>query len=142
MKPKHQRMWLAALAVGAVGAASALALSGLKDQAAYFYSPSDVKKQGVPLGRGVRLGGLVQSGSLKVDGTTYHFIVTDNAATTPVTFSGIKPDLFREGSGVIADGEFRADGSFVAKELLAKHDEKYQPPELAGKMHETKSLKP
>ena len=71
-----------------------------------------------------------------------HFVVTDGQATTPVTFSGIAPDLFREKSGVVAEGQFQPDGSFIATNLLAKHDEKYMPPELAGKMHETKSLKP
>ena len=143
MKPKNQRLVLAGLAVLAVAAASLLALSGLKDQAAFFYAPSDVVKDGLPLGRAVRLGGLVQGGSIKraADGVTINFVVTDGQATTPVTFKGIAPDLFRENSGVVAEGQFQPNGSFVASNLLAKHDEKYQPPELAGKMHETKSLK-
>ena len=143
MKPKHQRLWLAGLALLAVAGASALALSGLKDQAAFFYTPGDVKKQGLPLGKAVRLGGLVQAGSIKKapDGVTVDFVVTDGADTTPVTFKGITPDLFREKSGVVAEGQFQPDGSFVATNLLAKHDEKYQPPEIAGKLHETKSLK-
>ena len=142
MKPKHQRMWLAGLAVLAVAGASGLALSALKDQAAFFYAPGDVKKQGLPLGRAVRLGGLVENGSIRkaADGVTMNFVVTDGVATTPVTFKGIAPDLFRENSGVVAEGQFQPDGSFVATNLLAKHDEKYQPPELAGKLHETKSL--
>jgi cytochrome c-type biogenesis protein CcmE len=136
-------LWLAGLAVLAVAGASGLALSALKDQAAFFYAPSDVKKQGLPLGRAVRLGGLVQGGSIRkaADGVTLRFVVTDGVATTPVTFKGIAPDLFRENSGVVAEGQFQPDGSFVATNLLAKHDEKYQPPELAGKLHETKSLK-
>jgi cytochrome c-type biogenesis protein CcmE len=143
MKPKHQRLWLAGLAVLAVAGASGLALSALKDQAAFFYAPGDVKKQGLPLGRAVRLGGMVQGGSIAkaADGVTMRFVVTDGIATTPVTFKGIAPDLFREDSGVVAEGQFQPDGSFVATNLLAKHDEKYQPPELAGKLHETKSLK-
>lgn len=142
MKPKNQRMVLAGLAVLAVAAASLLALSGLKDQAAFFYAPSDVARNGLPLGKAVRLGGLVQNGSIKraPDGVTIRFAVTDGQATTPVTFKGIAPDLFRENSGVVAEGQFQPDGSFVASNLLAKHDEKYQPPELAGKMHETKTL--
>ena len=142
MKPKHQRMWLAGLALLAIAGAALLALSGLKDQAAFFYAPSDVKKQGLPLGRAVRLGGLVEAGSIRraADGVTIDFVVTDGQASTPVTFKGIPPDLFREKSGVVAEGQFRSDGSFVATNLLAKHDEKYQPPELAGKLHETKSL--
>ena len=144
MKPKNQRLVLAGLAMAAVIAAALLALSALKDQAAFFYAPSDVKGAALPLGRAVRLGGLVQAGSVKraADGVTIRFVVTDGKATTPVTFRGIAPDLFRENSGVVAEGEFRPDGSFVATNLLAKHDEKYQPPELAGKMHETKSLAP
>lgn len=143
MKPKHQRMWLAGLAVLAVVGASGLALSALKDQAAFFYAPGDVKNQGLPLGRAVRLGGMVEGGSIQkaADGVTMRFVVTDGVATTPVTFKGIAPDLFRENSGVVAEGQFQPDGSFVATNLLAKHDEKYQPPELAGKLHETKSLK-
>lgn len=142
MKPKNQRLLLAGLAVLAVAGASLLALSGLKDQAAFFYAPSDVAKNGLPLGRAVRLGGMVQGGSIRRadDGVTIRFVVTDGQATTPVTFKGIAPDLFRENSGVVAEGAFQPDGSFVATNLLAKHDEKYQPPELAGKMHETKSL--
>jgi len=134
---------LAGLAILAVAVASLLALSGLKDQAAFFYAPSDVARNGLPLGRAVRLGGLVQGGSIKhaADGVTIRFVVTDGKATTPVTFKGIAPDLFRENSGVVAEGQFQPDGSFVATNLLAKHDEKYQPPELAGKMHETKTLK-
>jgi cytochrome c-type biogenesis protein CcmE len=136
-------MWLAGLALLAIAAASGLFLWGVKDQAAFFYAPSDVKKQGLPLGRAVRLGGLVEGGSIKhaADGVTIDFVVTDGQASTPVTFKGIAPDLFREKSGVVAEGQFQPDGSFVATNLLAKHDEKYQPPELAGKLHETKSLK-
>ncbi|MDB5679278.1 cytochrome c maturation protein CcmE [Sphingomonas bacterium] len=143
MKAKNQRLMLAALAIVAVIAAGLLALSGLKDQAAFFYAPSDVKKDGLPLGKAVRLGGMVVDKSITraADGVTMHFVVTDGQATTPVTFSGIAPDLFREKSGVVAEGQFQPDGSFVATNLLAKHDEKYMPPELAGKMHETKSLK-
>ena len=143
MKAKHQRLTLALLAVAAVIAAALLALSALKDQAAFFYAPSDVKRDGLPLGRAVRLGGMVESGSVKkaTDGVTVRFVVTDGQATTPVSFAGIVPDLFRERSGVVAEGSFRSDGGFVATNLLAKHDEKYMPPELAGKMHETKTLR-
>ena len=144
MKPKNQRLGLAGLALVAVAGSSALALSGLKDQAAFFYAPSDVATQGLPLGRAVRLGGMVAAGSIKraADGVSIRFVVTDGRATTPVSFTGISPDLFRERSGVIAEGEFRSDGSFVATNLLAKHDERYMPPQVAGKMHETKTLRP
>lgn len=144
MKAKHQRLILGVLALGAVLGAGVLAASGLSDQAAFFYSPSDAAKAPPPQGKAVRLGGMVEKGSLKrlSDGVSMRFIVTDNAATVPVTFSGIAPDLFREGSGVVAEGHFNADGSFTATNLLAKHDERYMPPEVAGAMHETKTLKP
>ncbi len=142
MKPKHQRLVLGLLAVGAVAGASALALSALKDQAAFFYAPGDVKKAGLPLGRAVRLGGMVANGSIakQADGVTINFTVTDGVATVPVRFAGITPDLFKENSGVVAEGQFQPDGSFVATNLLAKHDERYMPPEMAGKLHETKTL--
>ncbi len=142
MKPKHQRLTLALLAVAAVIGAALLALSALGEQAAFFYAPSDVKRSGPPVGRAVRLGGMVEAGSVSraSDGVTVRFVVGDGRATTPVVFAGIVPDLFRERSGVVAEGSFRADGTFVATNLLAKHDEKYMPPQMAGKMHETKTL--
>ena len=144
MKAKHQRLWLAGAAVLAIVAAALLALSGLRDQAAFFYAPSDVTPDVLASDRAVRLGGMVADGSVTraTDGVTVRFTVTDGKAVTPVSFAGIVPDLFREGSGVVAEGQFRRDGLFVASNLLAKHDEKYMPPELAGKMHETKSLQP
>ena len=142
MAAKNQRLILVLLALAAVVAAALLALSALRDQAAFFYAPSDVAKNGLPLGKAVRLGGMVEAGSVRraADGVTVRFVVTDGRATTPVTFAGIVPDLFRERSGVVAEGQFQPSGAFIATNLLAKHDEKYMPPELAGKMHETKSL--
>ncbi|MDF2602755.1 cytochrome c maturation protein CcmE [Sphingomonas sp. ABOLG] len=144
MKAKHQRLWLAGAALLAITLAALLALSGLRDQAAFFYAPSDVTQEVLASDRAVRLGGMVAAGSVAraADGVTILFTVSDGRATTPVQFAGIVPNLFREGSGVVAEGRFRPDGSFVASNLLAKHDEKYMPPELAGKMHETKSLEP
>ena len=142
MKAKHQRLTLALLAVVAVAGAALLALSGLRDQASFFYAPSDVQREGLPLGKAVRLGGMVAAGSVAhlADGISIRFVVTDGQAKVPVRFSGIVPDLFREKSGVVAEGMFQPDGSFVATNLLAKHDEKYMPPQVAGAMHETKSL--
>ncbi|PCG10795.1 cytochrome c maturation protein CcmE [Sphingomonas ginsenosidimutans] len=143
MTAKNQRLMLVVLALAALGAAAVLALSGLKDQAAFFYAPSDVAG-GLPApDKAVRLGGMVQKASIRraADGVSIAFVVTDGRATTPVTFSGIAPDLFREGSGVVAEGHFRPDASFAATNLLAKHDEKYMPPQMAGKMHETTTLK-
>ncbi|HWK37111.1 cytochrome c maturation protein CcmE [Sphingomonas sp.] len=143
MKPKQQRLILAALALVAVIGAGLLALSALKDGAAFFYAPGDVAK-GVPTGTAVRLGGMVEAGSLKraADGVTQTFVVTDGVAKVPVRFAGIAPDLFREGSGVVAEGSFNADGSFTATNLLAKHDERYMPPQAAGAMHTSESLEP
>jgi cytochrome c-type biogenesis protein CcmE len=148
MKPKNQRLTLALLAVAAIIAAAVLALSALRDQAAYFYTPSDVAKDHVQPGIAVRLGGMVEKGSLKhlPDGVTITFVVTDNAASLPVRFSGIVPALFREGSGVVADGKFDANGQFLAETILAKHDERYMPPEVAksldgNAMHKSESLK-
>ncbi|RZF66436.1 cytochrome c maturation protein CcmE [Sphingomonas populi] len=143
MKAKQQRMMLAGLGLAAVAAAALLALSALKDQASFFYAPGDVQRQGLPLGRAVRLGGMVEDGSIKrqADGVSIHFVVGDGVARVPVSFRGIAPDLFRERSGVVAEGSFNPDGSFTATNLLAKHDEKYMPPQMAGKMHETTTLK-
>lgn len=142
MKAKHQRLVLALLGVGAVAGASGLALSALADEAAFFYAPGDVAKAAPPVGRAVRLGGMVEKGSIRrqADGVSIRFVVTDGRATVPVLFAGIAPDLFKEGSGVVAEGQFQRDGSFTASNLLAKHDERYMPPEMAGKMHKTETL--
>ncbi|GAA0733540.1 cytochrome c maturation protein CcmE [Sphingomonas japonica] len=142
MKPKHQRLGLAALALVAVLGASGLALSALKDEAAFFYAPADVAGKPPPLGKAVRLGGMVAGGSIvpQGDGVSIAFTVTDGKAQVPVRFSGIAPDLFKENSGVVAEGRFQPDGSFVADNLLAKHDERYMPPEMAGKMAAAKTL--
>ncbi len=144
MTRKNQRLTLVLLGLGAIVAAALLALSGLKDQAAFFYAPSDVAGRLPTPDEAVRLGGMVERGSIRraADGVTIDFVVTDGKATTPVRFAGIAPDLFREGSGVVAEGHFQPDASFVATNLLAKHDEKYMPPQMAGKMHETKTLEP
>jgi cytochrome c-type biogenesis protein CcmE len=139
MKAKHQRLTLAIVALVAIVGAALLAMSALKDKAAYFYSPSDIKREHVEIGRAIRLGGMVQDKSInrEADGVTVHFVVADGPDLVPVVFKGITPDLFKENSGVIAEGSMNADGSFTASNLLAKHDEKYMPPELAGKMHKT-----
>jgi cytochrome c-type biogenesis protein CcmE len=147
MTAKNQRLVLVLLALAAVGAAALLALSALKDQAAFFYSPSDLAAAGSPVGRPIRLGGMVMVGSVAKlpDGVTTRFVVRDQKRMLGVLYRGIVPDLFKEGSGVVAEGELRSDGAFVASTILAKHDEKYMPPELArtaqGVMHETKTLR-
>lgn len=134
MKAKHQRLILALVALVALVGAGLLAASALKDEAAYFYTPNDVKTKGVEPGKAVRLGGMVVKGSLKraSDGVTIHFDVTDGKAAVPASFKGITPDLFREGSGVVAEGTFDTAGTFQATNLLAKHDERYMPRELKG----------
>ena len=134
MKAKHQRLILVLAALVAVVGAGLLAASALKDEAAYFYAPGDVKTKGVEPGKAIRLGGMVVRNSLKraPDGVTIRFDVTDGKATVPATFSGIAPDLFKEGSGVVAEGSFDTRGTFIATNLLAKHDERYMPRELEG----------
>jgi len=144
VKPKNQRLILLVFALVAVGGAILLAMSAMRDQAAYFYAPADVARKGLPLDRAVRVGGMVRPGSLRrlPDGVTIDFLVGDeSAATIPVRYRGITPDLFREGSGVVAEGRFQPDGRFLATEILAKHDENYMPPRLGPQgMHKTESL--
>jgi len=132
IKPKHQRLVLLVIAIVVIGAASLLAAWALRSQASYFYVPSDIVAQPPEPDRAVRLGGMVQKGSLKTepDGVTIAFLVGDGKTTVPVRFAGIVPSLFVEGSGVVAEGRMRADGTFVADNLLAKHDENYVPREL------------
>lgn len=146
MKAKHQRLSLAVLALAALIGAGLLAASALRDQAAYFYSPADLQRTAVAPGKQIRLGGMVADGSIEraADGVTISFLVTDGPAQTRVRFRGIPPDLFKENSGVVAEGAFATDGVFVADTILAKHDERYMPPELAkteaGPKHRTETL--
>ena len=132
IKAKHQRLVLVLIAVGALIAAGLLAAWALRNQASYFYLPAEMAAQPPAPDRAVRLGGMVEAGSLKTaaDGVTVHFVVGDGKARVPVVFKGIVPDLFKEGSGVVAEGKRGADGTFVADNLLAKHDEKYVPREM------------
>ena len=144
MKAKNQRLVLTLSALGALVAAALLAMSALRSQASFFYSPADALRDHVATGQAIRLGGMVEKGSLvrEPDGVTIDFRVTDGIAAVAAKYTGIVPDLFREGSGVVAEGRFVAPGQFVADTILAKHDEKYMPPQVAGSMHETKSLTP
>ena len=131
-KPKHQRLVLLAVALVALIGAALLAAWALRNQASYFYVPSDMAAEPPAPGQAVRLGGMVEQGTLRTqsDGVTVEFVVGDGEAKVPVTYSGIVPDLFVEGSGVVAEGSLRPDGTFVATNLLAKHDENYMPREL------------
>ena len=132
LKPKHQRLVLVVIALVALIGAALLAAWALRNQASYFYVPSDVAADPPAPGQAIRLGGMVEQGSLKTraDGVTIDFVVGDGKARVPVTFTGIVPDLFVEGSGVVAEGAMRPDGTFAASNLLAKHDENYMPREL------------
>jgi cytochrome c-type biogenesis protein CcmE len=130
MKPRHKRFALLGGLVATVGVIVALVLNAFQSNLVFFYSPSQVSANEAPSGRTFRVGGLVEEGSVKVDGTQVQFVVTDTAANVPVRYQGILPDLFKEGKGVVVQGQLQ-DGVFVAREVLAKHDENYMPPEAA-----------
>ncbi len=134
LKPKHQRLVLVVLAVLALFGAGLLAAWGLRSQANYFYVPADMVADPPAPGQAVRLGGMVETGSIATlpDGITIRFVVGDGQERVPVTFAGIAPALFVEGSGVVAEGALLANGTFAATNLLAKHDENYMPRELEG----------
>jgi len=132
LKAKHQRLVLIGVALVALIGAGLLATWALRNQASYFYVPADIAAKPPEADRAVRLGGMVERGSMKTagDGVTVEFVVTDGKARVPVRFAGIRPALFVEGSGVVAEGKLGKDGTFVADNLLAKHDEKYVPREM------------
>ncbi|GAB3441157.1 cytochrome c maturation protein CcmE [Insolitispirillum peregrinum] len=131
MTRKKRRLMLVGLGMLLLGSATALTLTAFQDNLVFFYSPSDVQEKHVDPGRRFRLGGLVEEGSVHKDGTTVRFNVTDLNNSLPVSFTGILPDLFREGQGVVAEGALDGSGTFKAVEVLAKHDENYMPPEVA-----------
>jgi len=137
MTPKRKRLWLLVASLGVLGAAAALVLTALNDNIVFFYSPTQVAEKKPGPDRRFRLGGLVEPGSIRKDGTEVRFTVTDLAKTTPVVYRGLLPDLFREGQGVIAEGALGADGVFLARDVLAKHDENYMPPEVAKALKES-----
>ena len=148
MKPRHKRIAAIAIGVVALGVATALVLSAFQENLVFFFTPSEVVANKAPQGRTFRIGGMVEKGSIRrqSDGVTVQFTVTDTAKTLPVVYKGSLPDLFREGKGVVAQGQLGADGVFRASEVLAKHDENYMPPEAklaVEKAHEaSKTLKP
>ena len=144
MKRKSQRLTLLLVAGAALLAAALLAMSALRQQASYFYAPGDVAQDEPPPGRAVRIGGMVKKGSIRreKDGVTIDFTVRDESPSViQVRFRGITPDLFREDSGVVAEGRFQPGGLFVADEILAKHDANYRPPELDSGRHQHRTDK-
>jgi cytochrome c-type biogenesis protein CcmE len=131
VKRKHKRLTFVALAMVLLGAAAALMLSAFKENIVFFYSPTDVVGKHIADGRRIRVGGLVEEGSVKKEpDAVVSFRVTDMATAVPVRYKGLLPDLFREGQGIVAEGRLEK-GTFMADEVLAKHDEKYMPPEVA-----------
>jgi cytochrome c-type biogenesis protein CcmE len=131
VKPRNRRLAAIALGVVALGIAAALVLRALDKSLVFFFTPSQIAANEAPQGRLFRIGGMVEKGSVKRDGVEVRFVVTDTAKSIPVTYRGALPDLFREGKGVVAQGTLGADGVFRAREVLAKHDENYMPPEAA-----------
>jgi cytochrome c-type biogenesis protein CcmE len=130
MKPRQKKLAIAGGILAAVGVVAALVLNAFQSNLVFFYSPSQIATHEAPVNRTFRLGGLVKEGSVKREGVVVNFVVTDTAQTVPVRYEGILPDLFKEGKGVVAQGQLQ-NGVFVAREVLAKHDENYMPPEAA-----------
>ena len=124
-----------------LGAVTALVLNAFQSNLVFFYSPTQIAANEAPLGRTFRLGGLVEKGSLQRDGLVVRFIVTDTVKSIPVRYEGILPDLFKEGKGVVAQGQLQ-DGTFHAREVLAKHDENYMPPEAAQALKDARPTTP
>jgi cytochrome c-type biogenesis protein CcmE len=138
MKPRHKKFMWIALGLAALGVATALVLSAFNKNLVFFFTPSQVMANEAPVGRTFRIGGMVEPGSVKRDGVEVRFTVTDTAKSMPVVYRGQLPDLFKEGKGVVAQGQLGPDGTFTAREVLAKHDENYMPPEAAHAMEQAK----
>jgi cytochrome c-type biogenesis protein CcmE len=138
MKPRHKKMSVIALSVSALTVAVILVLNVFQSNLVFFFSPTQVIAKEAPLGKSFRIGGLVEEGSLKREGsgTTMSFAITDTAEAIKVVYTGILPDLFKEGKGVVAQGKIAEDGIFYADEVLAKHDENYMPPEAASALEQ------
>jgi len=144
VKPRHKRIALIAGGLAAIAVAATLVLSAFQQNLVFFFTPTQVAANEAPQGRTFRIGGLVETGSIKrqPDGVTVRFVVTDTAKSIPVVYRGALPDLFKEGKGVVAQGRLGPDGAFQASEVLAKHDENYMPPEAADavkRAHEASS---
>jgi cytochrome c-type biogenesis protein CcmE len=138
MKRRHKRITFILVGLAGLGLAAYLVASAFRNNLVFFFSPTDVAAKKAPVGRTFRIGGLVQEGTLKRDGLNAQFIVTDTVANVPVVYTGILPDLFKEGRGCVAQGKIGADGVFHAEQVLAKHDENYMPPEAGQALDKAK----
>ena len=142
MKKRHKRIVFIVTSLAALGLATWLVLGAFRNNLVFFFSPTQVMAKEAPVGRTFRIGGLVESGSLKrdTDGLTIRFVMTDTANTLPVVYKGILPDLFKEGRGCVAQGKVGTDGVFYADQIMAKHDENYMPPEAARALDQAKDM--
>ena len=140
MKPRTKRALAIGGGVATLGVVAALVLNAFQSNLVFFFSPTQVAAKEAPIDRSFRVGGLVEEGSVQRDanGLTVRFVVTDMAKTVPVTYTGLLPDLFKEGKGVVAQGKLGADGVFRAEQVLAKHDENYMPPEAADALEKAR----
>ncbi|MBK6401434.1 MAG: cytochrome c maturation protein CcmE [Rhodocyclaceae bacterium] len=129
MKPRHKRAALIIGGLAAIGVAATLVLNALDSNIALYVTPSEVAAGKTPQGKAFRIGGMVKEGSIRRDNLTVNFVITDTAKDIPVAYTGILPDLFKEGKGAVVQGRLGPDGKFTASEVLAKHDENYMPPE-------------
>jgi cytochrome c-type biogenesis protein CcmE len=141
MKPRHKKAAIAIGVLAALGGATALVLNAMNSNLVFFFTPTQIAAKEAPQGRIFRVGGLVKEGSVARDGVLVSFVVTDTAKTVPVRYQGVLPDLFKEGKGVVAQGQLGPDGVFVAREVLAKHDENYMPPEAAEALKQASQAK-
>ena len=141
MKPRHKKIALATGLLAVVGVGVGLILQAFNSNIQFSYTPTQIAAKEAPVGRTFRVGGLVQSGSVQREGVTVRFVVTDTAKNVNVRYDGVLPDLFKEGKGVVAQGQLGPDGVFVAREVLAKHDENYMPPEAADAVQRAEKMK-
>jgi cytochrome c-type biogenesis protein CcmE len=141
MKPRHKKAAIAVGVLAALGVAVGLVLNAFNSNLVFFYTPTQVAQKEAPQGRTFRIGGMVREGSVARDGVTVRFAVTDTAQTVSVRYEGVLPDLFKEGKGVVAQGQLGPDGTFVAREVLAKHDENYMPPEAAEALKQAEKMR-
>ncbi len=142
MKQKHRRFYIVFAALAALGIAAALVLNAFEENLVFFYSPTDLASKPVPTGQAIRVGGLVEDGTVVKQGLDVSFAITDGARSVKVAYRGVLPDLFREGQGVVTRGYLKPDGSFTAEEVLAKHDENYMPKEVADALKQSGQWKP